>query len=114
MTKEEELLYDNTIVNNKIKDTMKKVFDGKVSVEVIDELDIRLSTNFTKIEDVMDDDNTNKLVYKIDRRKNESSVRANIKQAVDSIKDKCFGIGQEYILDMKAGETYIELTPKIR
>lgn len=113
MTKEEEKLYDNKEVNETVKENIKKVREGEVSLgKIINTLDEELSTNFTKIDDEPEETGGKKLTYRIDRRKNESSVQSSITQAIDSIKDLCKGINQDYLIDMKAGAVYIELSPK--
>ena len=114
MTKEEEELYDNKEVNKTVKNNIKKVREGsEISIDtIINKLDDELSSNFTKIDESSEEIEDGKLTYKIDRRKNESSVKSSIVNAMDSIKELCNGINQDYLIDMKAGTVYIELSTK--
>lgn len=112
MTKEEEALYDNKEVNEKVKQTLREVKEVMSdSVEdILRKIDENLSVNFTRVED---EDGECSLTYKIDRRKNEETVKACVLDALKDIEVDTQKFNRDYIINMQVGKVFIVVTSKI-
>lgn len=111
MTKEEEELYDDKEVNEKVKRTLREVKEEmKDSIDdILRKIDENLSLNFTRVE--CEDEGS--LTYKIDRRKNEETVRACIDEALKDIEIDSKKFDRAYLVRMQVGKIYIIVSPKV-